>query len=125
MAGESMTAREARAAQRRRRAAVGEPRTSDFRVKVTAAERADLERVAAARRVTVARLLIDSTLTPERLGLDAASFEATVELRGARRDLGRVGENINQLTKIAHVTGRVPELAPALAQLRELRERIS
>lgn len=63
-----MTAREARAAQRRRRAAVGEPRTSDFRVKVTAAERADLERVAAARRVTVARLLIDSTLTPERLG---------------------------------------------------------
>lgn len=48
-----------------------------------------------------------------------------MELRGARRDLGRVGENINQLTKIAHVTGRVPELAPALAELRELRERIS
>lgn len=71
--------------------------------------------LAAARGITVARLLVESALAG---GAESAGARAAVaaELAVAVRALGRVGVNVNQIARVTNATGEVQDgTAAALA----------
>ena len=84
----------------------GSPRPFVHKVKVTPEQEERLILRAAERRITVARLLVESALTG---GADAA--KATSELAGElfriSRLLGKIGVNVNQVARLLNGTGEV------------------
>jgi hypothetical protein len=95
------------------------------RVKVTVEQEARLVELAAARGITVARLLVESALSggPESA---AARAGTVVELVALSRAVGRVGVNVNQLARAANATGEVQDATvDTLAVVREVVERLA
>jgi Bacterial mobilisation protein (MobC) len=109
---------------RRRRANVAGGRRHSHRVLVTEHEEARLAQLAEAQRVTVPRLLIESTLAgPGETSTQRR--DAMTKLFAVRRDLAGVATNVNQLARLGNTDGRVPVgTAAALASIREVVERI-
>ncbi|MGI8902298.1 MAG: plasmid mobilization relaxosome protein MobC [Solirubrobacteraceae bacterium] len=95
-----------------------------YQVKLTEEEQAELVGLAAAQEVTVPRLLVESALastgeTPAR------RRQAMVGLFEIRRLLATVANNVNQLARVANISGEVPgRLGPVLVELREVMGRI-
>jgi hypothetical protein len=77
-------------------------------VKVTVEQEERLQVLAAARGITVARLLVESALAG---GADSAGARAAVaaELAVLSRGLGRVGVNVNQIARVTNATGEIQE----------------
>jgi hypothetical protein len=81
-------------------------------VKVSAAEEERLAELAAARGITIARLLVESALSG---GADSAGTRAAVaaELAVLSRAMGRVGVNVNQIARATNATGEVQDATTA------------
>lgn len=90
---------------RRRRANVPGGRHHSHRVLVTPQEEARLVQMAAAQRVTVPRLLIESTLARE---MPAHRRDAIAELFSVRRLLAAVSNNVNQIARHANAGEQFP-----------------
>jgi len=103
---------------RRRRANVRGGRRHSHMVRVTPEEEALLAQLAEQQRVSVPRLMIETTLaatgeTPVR------RREAITELFAIRRHLAGVTTNVNQLARAANIDGRLPVgMAAALEDVR-------
>ena len=102
-------------------------RRFQYGVRVSGEERAALEERAVASGVTVARLLVDAALErplpPARAAVGAEELVAVDRAVGLLDDLiaelGRVGNNINQLAHVANISGDVTmerRLRDALAE---------
>jgi hypothetical protein len=102
-----MTEQTNRRPLRRQIRRAGARRDVVHKVKVSAEQEARLIERAAARGITVSRLLVESALAG---GADAAAARADLagEMFRLTRLLGRVGLNVNQLAKVANATGTVP-----------------
>jgi len=105
---------------RRRSYSRGTPEQSrrrrfQYGVRVSEQERAALEERAGASGVTVARLLVDAALQrplpPARAAVGAEELVAVDRAVGLLDDLiaelGRIGNNINQLAHVANISGDV------------------
>jgi hypothetical protein len=98
----------ARARQRQRRANVPGGRRHYHRVGVTPEEEALLLQRAAAARVTVPRLLVESALAAQgETATDRASH--LTELFHARRLLAAVSNNLNQIARATNATGELQD----------------
>jgi hypothetical protein len=110
--------------KRRRRANVAGGRRHSHRVLVTVEEQARLTVLAEEQRVTVPRLLIETTLastgeTPTQ------RRDAMSELFALRRLLAGATTNINQLARVANTERNVPVgTADSLVEIRALVERV-
>ena len=94
-------------------------------VRVNAEQEARLQARADERGITVARLLVESALAG---GADAAATKAATmaDLFLVVRLLGQVGNNVNQLARVANATGALPPEAPAaLASLTRATDRLT
>lgn len=94
-------------------------------VRVNADQEVRLQAKADERGITVARLLAESALAG---GADAAAVKAATmaDLFMVVRLLGQVGNNVNQLTRVANATGTLPpELPAALAALTRASDRLT
>lgn len=90
----------------------GVRREITHKVKVSPEQEERLVAAAAARGVTVSRLLVESALAG---GADVAAARAHLsgELYRLVRLISRIGLNVNQLAKVGNATGSVPPEAPA------------
>jgi len=92
----------------------GSPRPFVHKVKVTPEQEERLILRAAERRITVARLLVESALAG---GADAAKAKSELagELFRISRLLGKIGVNVNQIARATNATLEAqPETAGAL-----------
>jgi hypothetical protein len=102
-----------------------------YGVRVSGEERAALEERAAVRGVTVARLLVDSALERPLPAPDPKhpSFEQLLPyyavLDGLQREIGRIGNNVNQLARMANTTGEIPTARRLEEALEEARAAIA
>ncbi|MBD8535699.1 plasmid mobilization protein [Plantibacter sp. CFBP 13570] len=103
-----------RALVRRRRANAPVARQHSHRVKVTPEEEARLVVLAEEQRVTVARLLVESTL--QRGGETSTQRrDLLTQFFQTQRMLGALSNNVNQLARASNATGVVSaELAATL-----------
>jgi hypothetical protein len=94
------------------------------RVKVTAEQETRLAELAAARGITVARLLGESALSGGAASaVERAAVVAELSVLGSA--LGRVGVNINQIARVTNATGEVqPATEATLAAVREVAARL-
>jgi uncharacterized protein (DUF1778 family) len=101
-----------RTGRRRPRAEV--PRNRRLDLRVSDEELADLRKRAAESGVSIQRLMVDAALQDGVEGgvVDAAAAGELVE---ARRELARVGNNLNQLVRLAHTSASI-ELEALAAQ---------
>jgi len=108
---------------RRRQANVPGGRPRRFPVKVSAAEEAELRRLAAERGVTVPRLLVSAALRPDtRAGLRRDDITDVLRMLTY---LGAISNNVNQLAKVANSTGELAdETAVTLGKVREAATRL-
>lgn len=110
---------------RRRRANVAGGRHHSHEVKVSAEEEARLLALAYEQRVSVPRLLIESTLAGGVGETPTRRRAAMSELFGIRRDLAGVANNVNQIARAANTDGRMPVgTAAALENVRLVVDRI-
>lgn len=115
---------QSRFTRRERRANVVGGRHVSHRVKVTPEEEAQLQILAVEHRITVPRLLIESTLR-ESGPTASVTRDVLAELFAIRRLMSGAAVNINQIAKAANA-GTMPgaELTGALAMLRRLVARV-
>jgi len=102
----------------------GSPRPFVHKVKVTSEQEERLILRAAERRITVARLLVESALAG---GADAAKAKSELagELFRVSRLLGKIGVNVNQIARATNATLEAqPEMAGALAAVGRVCSRI-
>ena len=95
----------------------GAPRQIVHKVKVSEAQELRLSLLAAARNVSVSRLLVESALSG---GADNARTRAELagELFAISRLLGKLGVNINQIARATNATGEwQPDTAAAIEAL--------
>lgn len=100
------------AAQRR---TPGEGRTENLKVRLSATERSELQQRAAARGVSVARLLVESALEkplpapnpPAPAYAQELVKPVLATLDAVRRDLAPIGNNINQMAHGANITREI------------------
>lgn len=87
----------------RRRPRTGAPRNRRLDLRVSDDELAELRARAVASGVSIQRLMIDAALK-DGLGRAEAAVDAAAasELTEARRELARIGNNVNQLARLAH-----------------------
>lgn len=91
-------------------------------VKLTDEQELAVQAAARVQGVTVARLLADSALTAPRASV---SREDLTELFETTRLIGALGNNLNQIAKVANSTGElVPETAATLAAVRRVFDRV-
>jgi hypothetical protein len=89
-------------------------RRYQYGVRVSGEERAGLEQRAGVRGVSVARLLVDCALERPLPAPDLKhpSFEQLrpyyAVLDWLQREIGRIGNNVNQLARAANTTGEIP-----------------
>ena len=118
------TAAEARPERRRRANAPG-GRQHKHEVKVTAEEEGRLLRLALAQRVTIPRLLVETTLAAETGETVTERRNAIAKLFELHRLLAAVSNNVNQIAKATNATGqRHPETDATLDAVRRVAERI-
>jgi len=111
--------------RRRQLKRLGAVRTVRHVVKVNEDQEARLQARADERGITVARLLVEAALSG---GADAAATKAATmaDLFLVVRLIGQVGNNVNQLARVANATGSVPpELPAALAALTRASDRLT
>jgi hypothetical protein len=111
--------------RRRQVRATGRVRPHAHRVKVTGEQETRLVELAAARGITVARLLVESALAG---GAQSAADRAVVaaELSVLGTALGRVGVNVNQIARATNATHEVqPATEATLAAVREVAGRLA
>ncbi len=96
--------------RRRRENDSGGARVKFYKVKVSAEEQARLEGLAIEQRVTVSRLLVESTLAdgPESI---SERRQLGIALNEVRQLLANVANNANQVAKFANSERHVPEWA--------------
>lgn len=91
-------------------------------VKLTDEQELAVQAAARVQGVTVARLLADSALKAPRASV---SRENLTELFETTRLIGALGNNLNQIAKVANSTGElVPETAATLAAVRRVFDRV-
>lgn len=111
--------------KRRRRANVAGGRLHQHKVKVTPEEEGVLLRLAEAQRVTVPRLLVESTLAAVSGETSTERRDAIAELFRLHRLLAAISNNVNQIARATNVTGEVhDELVATLRAVRRTAERI-
>ncbi len=110
---------------RRRRANVAGGRLHQHKVKVTPEEEGVLLRLAEAQRVTVPRLLVESTLAAASGETPTERRDAIAELFRLHRLLAAISNNVNQIANATNATGEVhDELVATLRAVRRTAERI-
>lgn len=110
---------------RRRRANVAGGRPRRHEVKVSAEEEGILLRLAEAQRITIPRLLVESTLAAASGQTITERRELIAELFAIHRLLGAVSNNLNQLTRKTHALGEwQPETRATLERVREISARL-
>lgn len=114
-----------RSLARRRQANAPSGRPISHKVRLTEEEHARLLKLADEQEVTIPRLLVESALASTSGETPTQRRQAMVELFAIRHQLATVANNINQLARIANVSGEVPGgLEPVLLELRGLARRI-
>jgi hypothetical protein len=114
-----------RALNRRRRENAPGSRTQRHSVYVTPEEAGRLARLAEAQHMTVPRLLIESAFAQETGQTETERRELLTALFNLHRALGAIGNNVNQLAKVANATGELgEELRSTLAAVRRGLERV-
>lgn len=109
---------------RRRRANVAGGRQHKHEVKVSPEEEARLLRLAAKHRVSVPRLLVESTLA-EVGETPTERRNAIASLFGLHRLLASIANNVNQMAKATNATGEVQaDMRATLAAVRRTADRI-
>lgn len=98
-----------RALSRRRRENAEAPRTKRHSVYVTPEEAGRLARLAEERHMTVPRLLAEAALASETGQTETERRELLTLLFHLHRALGAIGNNVNQLAKVANATGELGE----------------
>jgi len=100
-------------------------RLHQHKVKVTPEEEGVLLRLAEAQRVTVPRLLVESTLAAASGETPTERRDAIAELFRLHRLLAAISNNVNQIAKATNATGEVhDELVATLRAVRRTAERI-
>lgn len=95
-------------------------------VRVTPEEEAVLAQLAAAHRVSVPRLLVESTLSRDAGETPTERRDALAEMYRAVRLLASITNNVNQMTRAANATGELAaEMSVTLARARETAQRIT
>jgi Mobilization protein NikA len=105
----------------------GERRTAHFGFQLTPSERADLERRAEERGLLLADFVRACGLLNHGADEDAATRPRLPEATALLGELGRVGNNLNQLARHANMSGCLPEeeaLREAIAELKAALNRI-
>ena len=111
--------------ERRRRANAPGGRKHKHEVKVTPEEEGRLLRLALAQRVTIPRLLVETTLASETGETVTERRNAIGKLFELHRLLAAVSNNVNQIAKATKATGEwQPETAATLAAVRRTVVRI-
>jgi len=114
-----------RGGPRRRRANVDGGRSEAVLVRVTPAEKQLLAMVAEQAGVSVPRLLVESTLRNESPQAVKDRRDLLALMRGVQQLVGRVGTNVNQITRAVNATGETgKELAGTLAGIRRMLDRV-
>ena len=95
---------------RTRRRQPNEPggRLIAHKVRVTVAQEAALLRLAAEQRVTVPRLLVESTLGGRSKATAVELAALQDRLQAIERHVVGVGTNANQMARVANATGQTP-----------------
>lgn len=96
-----------RALNRRRRENASGNRLQRHSVYVTPEEAGRLARLAEAQHVTVPRFLIESAFAQETGQTETERRELLTALFNLQRALGAIGNNVNQLAKVANATGEI------------------
>lgn len=122
---EAGAARRAPEAGRRRRK-TGR-RGKHYHVTVTPEEHAEIDRRATIHRRTIPHFLVESAMA-EDSGLRASAKEldaVDTDVMWVLRQLGAIGNNLNQIAKVANSTGQIePGLEPAIDRINELSSRV-
>lgn len=115
---------QAKFSRRERRANVVGGRHASHRVKVTPEEEAQLQMLALEHRISVPRLLIESTLR-ETGPIASVTRDLVAELFAIRRVMSGAAVNINQIAKASNAGVETRgELAGAITLMRKTVERI-
>lgn len=95
-----------------------------LKVRLTDEQRATVSRRASAAGVSMSRLMVEAALAGNaRTATERRAI--VIELLGARRLAAALGNNLNQLARIANATGQVPDQLPvALAAVERVLERL-
>lgn len=110
---------------RRRRANVAGGRQHAHKVLVTPEEEGVLARLAAEQRVTIPRLLVESTLATAAGETVTERRNAMAELFALHRLLAAVSNNVNQIAKATNATGEwQKETGLVLSKVRQVAGRI-
>jgi len=89
----------------RRRPRAGVPRNRRLDLRVSDAELVELRERAAQSGVSMQRLMVDAALKDSSEGGNSVvDIAAAAELTEARQELARIGNNVNQLVRIAHTS---------------------
>ena len=111
---------------RRRRANVEGGRHHFHKVKVTPEEEGRLLAMAAAQRVTIPRLLIESAFAQDSGATLTERRDAMTELFAIHRLLASVSNNVNQMAKATNATGDVQaEMVETLRATRRIAGRVT
>jgi hypothetical protein len=103
-----------------------ERRDGNLRIRLSAAEKAQIKALADARGVSMARLMKESTLSESYDRRDRDVMIAALDTAG--RLLGNMAGNLNQLAHHANIAGQLvahADLERALGQVHELRAEVS
>ncbi|REE98989.1 mobilization protein MobC [Thermomonospora umbrina] len=83
------------------------------KVLLTEEERATIVRRAEAARVSIPRLLVEAALSGNaRTATERRAI--VIEVLAVRRLVAALGNNVNQLAKVANSTGEIPDQLPAV-----------
>lgn len=104
----------------RRRARGSESRQMQIQVRLSEAEREQLRDRADARGVSVPRLLVESALQGRETPTERRAMLA--ELFALRRLVATVANNVNQLARVANISGQVTDRDQLHTTLQEITE---
>jgi hypothetical protein len=89
---------------------VGERRTASLRLQLTPSERAELETGAAAAGTHLSQYVRELCLRRSGAGPVVAQAKRNPEARALVHELTAIGNNLNQLTRVANSTKATPHL---------------
>jgi uncharacterized protein (DUF1778 family) len=90
-------------------------RRHELKVRLTDEQRARVSRRASAAGVSISRLLVEAALSGSaRTATERRAI--VIELLSVRRLVAALGNNVNQLAKVANATGQIPEELPAVLE---------
>jgi hypothetical protein len=89
---------------------VGERRTAALRLQLTPSERAELETAAAEAGTHLSQYVRELCLRRSRGGPVAARTKRNPEARSLLRQLTAIGNNLNQLARLANTSRALPHL---------------